>query len=403
MSSERKGTDFSELLRHGSASQEAFDADARHFQPRSDFRRKERPAERKTHSAPVAKVAIDERKEPTQKIVDPRTHDTNHVVLPVGVMLRLQEGMGITKADILLRADEEREKMSPRARIRYACARITEKAPIWVLISMVWRSGERELAVELADAQFREEAKSNKVKAACVAWADLLGLKVVQPLECGDFEKPAEIAYRLIDSARAKNPKRHEEMVSDFAALLTPVQAAFPVVVIEWTREVEEELPPMADEVMAAKKPSRKTRKKRARKDAAVVEATTPETPPPTVTEEDTGDADTVEGVPTPVVTLEPEPEPEPVAETPVVVAPEPEQKVEGSVLPTEAEIAAFAVALAKGAGVNWTKAPGKTQEHWLKRAREKLVAKPSAKTASRPKKPVAVKTFADLKATLGN
>lgn len=352
--------------------------------------------ERGEKPAFVWRTAKQNDRPPRPRIVDPRSHDTAHVVVPKQVMNRIADKAGVSRADVEVRIEEERIAMNVRARVRFACARITEKAPVWVLISMVWRSGERTLARELALAQFNEEALTHTGKATCVKWARKLRVDVVQPLESGDFQKADEIAYHLLQLA-SKRGRNTKEMEAEFAACrLNPTPATHDIV-----PEEEEDLPPMADDVMVAP-PSPKL----VASPAIVTEA-------PVAEEEiDSLEDAPTEEVPLPVaVNSPPVPVPEaPVAkktENPPEPPPAPESQPKPSPAPTQVvdEVTVKAAALATTTVEEFlTKSP-RVQKHFVQLAKQEAIVKPTAKpavAASLRKDGRVTGTLADLKLASG-
>lgn len=184
--------------------------------------------------------------------IDPYTHDTAFVVVPREVMNRLMDKAGVTKTEIEARIEEEVKNMTDLELVKYTCAKASEGAPIWPLLSFLARIGRKVEAFQQAQVQFRGEARRNKAKAACVHWADKLVVPVVMLLGSGDFQKPEEIAFDLIEQAKKENrPGFVKQMLADFTSVrLVPVASLHPVVATNaelGDRKVDV-LPPEADE-----------------------------------------------------------------------------------------------------------------------------------------------------------
>lgn len=336
------------------------------------------------------------------RIADPRTHDTAHVVVPRQVMNRLADKADVTRADVEVRVEEELAKMSVRSRIRFACAKAMEKAPIWVQISAVWRSGEHAQARDLALDQFHEEATTHTGKAACVKWARRLREDVVQPLESGDFQKPDEIAYHLLKLATERGRSTKEMKAEFLACRLNPTPATHDIV-----REdvVVDGLPPSADDYVDPPAPK-----------AAVASPVAAPAPKAEVTDE-LEDADTEE-VPLPVAVDSPpvaDPAPEaPKAEetenAPVMPdEPAPVAKPEPTPTPTQA-VDEDTLAAAKLAGCSvedFLAKPAPLRLHFRRQVAQNKAAKPAPKpvaptSASSRKGGRTSMTLADLKVTGG-
>lgn len=335
------------------------------------------------------------RSKPLRKVVDPYTRDTAFVVVPVETMNRLCVHAGVSRADVEAEMELALAQMTTRARVKYITAKAAERAPIWVLISMVARCGDKVLAFRLAQDQFRAEAETNKAKATCVFWADTLGVPVVQLLESGDFEKPTEVAYRLTEKAKSKRVL--EQMLRDFAATsLVPVAPLHSVVTTDaqlGTSPVTA-LPPSADDV-AAESPKAKAVTEPKKTKAPRTKKVTEEAPKPPPEPEAPAAPPEPEPEPPPepepTVVVEPEPQPQPEPEPPAAEAPkvvegrdgplgrlsEPKPTEDKAVivsLPSpEARIKAKAKELAKAAGWDFDGATESVRKHYLREARRLL------------------------------
>lgn len=150
--------------------------------------------------------------------------------------------------DILPRC--EAEVMTTRKRLRFdVICHLSEVAGIWVLISALWRSGRQADALELAQAQFNEEADSPDYPDKAVLRDVNHALNryclesereaVVNFLESGDCEKTYEIAWRLLARASAVNHpdfRGMEEAI--FGAGIEPRKAEWAIVYPEERVEV---------------------------------------------------------------------------------------------------------------------------------------------------------------------
>lgn len=328
-----------------------------------------------------------------RRVIDPRTLDTASMNIPIVVLNTMLEMLKLNPDWLDARIAEAYDKMDELERTKFECLVEGESAASWLLISLVARKGNRVRAFQIAQRRFRAESflKNGDAKAACVHWADTLGIPAVMLLESGDFEKPGEVAYRLMQVAKAKAQKSVRQMGKDFDKVrLVPVAPLHAVVTTDaqlGTSPVTA-LPPRADDApapsaeapkaKAVEEPKPKKAKAPRKPRAKEVKEEAPKPPPepeaPAAAEEPA--APPPEPEPTVVVEPEPQPEPEPpVAEAPKAEVNEPtEHKAVIVSLPSKEErIMAKAKELAKAAGWDFSKAGDGVRKHYIRLAKQKL------------------------------
>lgn len=153
------------------------------------------------------------------------------------------------------------DAMTMRQWVRYTAICLIAHGPIWVLLSAVGRGGKQRIAQEGAQFQFHGEAETNRHKSVLVRINDALNIMfrrerpanpVVHLLENGDFEKPCEIAKRLLDAAlEAKHPDLQFMHAAVETSGIVPVAAVAAIVVT-------------TEEVKKPRRPNRKPATKKA-------------------------------------------------------------------------------------------------------------------------------------------